>query len=267
MVCLGILAAAGLGAVGFITYFHHGEHHLHGTMESCRLKPESQIIASSLLSPCKGRELTPAKKRVLHEDAQLLVVARSDTTSIVYALYKLALHPQKTIKELREAISASLPEGETEIRTQHIQDLNILNGIINETLRLYPPIPTALWRLTPAEGVWIDEETYIPGNVVVSTPHYVLGRSEDLYERPDDFIPERWYSKREMIKYEDSCVGRPLAMLNLRMTLAKLIHTYDISLPSSMTTEEVQAAMKGNMKDNFALMPGQLNLIFKRREQ
>ncbi|EED11744.1 benzoate 4-monooxygenase cytochrome P450, putative [Talaromyces stipitatus ATCC 10500] len=271
-------------------------------MENCRLKPDSPVIASSLLSPCKDRELTPAEKRVLHGEAQLLVVAGSDTTSaaIVCALYKLALNPQITV-ELREAISASLPVDETEIRAQHIKGIDILNGIINETLRLYPPIPTALWRLTPAEGVWIDEETYIPGNVVVSTPHYVLGRSEDLYERPDDFIPERWYSKREMIKYEDSfapftigkeipfflnkpkvttntnhnsvapdigsysCVGRPLAMLNLRMTLAKLIHTYDISLPSSMTMEEVQAAMEGSMKDNFTLMPGQLNLIFKRR--
>jgi tryprostatin B 6-hydroxylase len=55
-------------------------------------------------------------------------------------------------------------------------------------------------------------------------------------------------------------------MMNLRMTLAQLVYTYDISLPASMTLDEARAAMEGNMKDNFTLMPGQLDLVFTRRE-
>jgi tryprostatin B 6-hydroxylase len=103
----------------------------------------------------------------------------SDTTSaaLTCALYELVRNPHIT-NQLREAISASLPLGEKEITAYHVQNLEILNGIINETLRLYPPVPTTLWRLTPPEGLWIDEETYIPGNVTVSTPQYVLGRSQ-----------------------------------------------------------------------------------------
>lgn len=103
----------------------------------------------------------------------------SDTTSaaLTCALYELVRNPHIT-NQLREAISASLAPGEKEITAHHVQNLEILNGIINETLRLYPPVPTTLWRLTPPEGLWIDEETYIPGNVTVSTPQYVLGRSQ-----------------------------------------------------------------------------------------
>lgn len=54
-------------------------------------------------------------------------------------------------------------------------------------------------------------------------------------------------------------------MMNLRMTLAQLVYTYDILLPVSMTMDEVKVAMEGNMKDNFTLMPGQLSLVFTRR--
>ena len=54
-------------------------------------------------------------------------------------------------------------------------------------------------------------------------------------------------------------------MMNLRMTLAQLVHTYDISFPESVTMDEAKIAMERDMKDNFTLMPGQLNLVFKRR--
>lgn len=105
----------------------------------------------------------------------------SDTTSaaLTCALYELVRNPH-IATQLRKAISMSLSPGETEINANHVRNMEILNGIINETLRLYPPAPTSLWRLTPPEGLWLDEETYIPGNVTVSTPHYVLGRSKPV---------------------------------------------------------------------------------------
>ncbi|KUL91267.1 hypothetical protein ZTR_01460 [Talaromyces verruculosus] len=175
-----------------------------GQMEMCRsTKSSSPVIASTLLEPYEKREPTPFEKNILRGEAQLLVVAGSDTTSaaLTCTLYELVRNPHITT-QLREAISASLSPGETEIGAHHVRNIDILNGIINETLRLYPPVPTTLWRLTPPEGLWIDDETYILGNVIVSTPHYVLGRSNDIYYRPNDFIPERWSSKPGLIKQD-----------------------------------------------------------------
>lgn len=132
--------------------------------------------------------------------------------------------------QLREAISASLSPGETEINAHHVRNIDILNGIINETLRLYPPVPTTLWRQTPPEGLWIDDETYIPGNMTVSTPHYVLGRSnipsapllyyfltdfllgDDIYDHPNDFLPERWSSNPELIRQDKAYVPFSVGM-------------------------------------------------------
>jgi cytochrome P450 len=50
-----------------------------------------------------------------------------------------------------------------------------LLSIINETLRLYPPAPAGVQRLTPPEGARICGR-YIPGNTVVTTPTYSVQR-------------------------------------------------------------------------------------------
>ena len=109
-------------------------------------------------------------------DARLIIVAGSDTTSatLTYLMYHLAKAPH-LITKLREELREMryLPGSETEVRD--IQDAKYLNGVINETLRLHPPVPSGLLRLTPPEGINI-EGTFIPGGVTISSPLYSMGR-------------------------------------------------------------------------------------------
>jgi tryprostatin B 6-hydroxylase len=60
-------------------------------------------------------------------------------------------------------------------------NLKHLNAVINESLRLYPPVPTTLYRQTPSEGIMIDD-VYIPGSMSVISPQYAIGRSKTLKE-------------------------------------------------------------------------------------
>ena len=66
-----------------------------------------------------------------------------------------------------------------------------MDNIINETLRLKPPVPGGLPRVTPPQGLQIDE-VYIPGDTVVGVPTYTLQRDPRYFEQPLEFIPERW---------------------------------------------------------------------------
>lgn len=58
-----------------------------------------------------------------------------------------------------------------------IQHAEHLNGAINETLRLHPPVPSGLKRKIVKEGAQIGE-AFLPGNIEFFTPMYPMGRGE-----------------------------------------------------------------------------------------
>lgn len=87
--------------------------------------------------------------------------------------YHLARSAQVFSKLRKELDSFYKPGTESEFRD--FQEATYLNGVINETLRLHPPVPGGMLRVTPPEGITIGE-TFIPGNVTISTPLYSLGR-------------------------------------------------------------------------------------------
>ena len=101
----------------------------------------------------------------------------SETTSstLTSIIHELLRNPDQ-ITLLREELDSSVTDG-ADISHQKLQYLPHLNGIINESLRLHPPVGTALQRLTPPEGITVDG-TYIPGSTTVWCPQYVIGRSE-----------------------------------------------------------------------------------------
>jgi tryprostatin B 6-hydroxylase len=135
---------------------------------------------------------------VIKDDGKFIIVAGSDTVAATlgFIFYFLAKHPEN-VNKLRQEL-APLRNADGTFARQQIQHAEHLNGVINETLRFYPPAST-IQRITPPEGIMING-TFIPGGITVFTTQYVLGRLKDSFEKPEDFIPERWYSRPEMIK-------------------------------------------------------------------
>jgi cytochrome P450 len=124
--------------------------------------------------------------RWLNGDCALIVVAGSDTTTatLTHVFYHLARSTEVFTKLRKELDSFYKPGTESEFR--ELQEAAYLNGVINETLRLHPPVPGGMLRVTPPEGITIGQ-TFIPGNVTISTPLYSLGRREILFFRGQNF--------------------------------------------------------------------------------
>ncbi|KAJ5963974.1 uncharacterized protein N7479_003850 [Penicillium vulpinum] len=206
----------------------------------------------------------PTRARWLSGDTATLVVAGSDTTApsltlLLYFLARYPMHAEKICEEIQgidrenPATLASLPH---------------LTGTINEAMRLLPAVITFSSRLTPPEGLMIDG-TFIPGNTKICAPRYTIGRP---YIHPHEFIPERWYSQPELIKDKrafapfgvgrTSCVGRHLALAQIRLVTAALVFHYRIEFASGENNGE---AVERDMKDQLTAQPGACRLVFQRR--
>lgn len=95
--------------------------------------------------------------------------------------------------------------------------------------------------------------------------------AEAIYPCATAFIPERWTTQPGLLPNRSAfapfsmgthgCIGRPLAMLNLRVTVTELLHRFDVTFAPGVDGSVVDA----NSKEHFTLVPAELNLCFSRR--
>ncbi len=109
----------------------------------------------------------------------------------------LAMLPEKQCK-LQAELDAAFSKDE-EIHIDSVAELKYLNGVVNEGLRMFSPIPPGGQVITGEEGVTIDG-TFIPGNTTVRIYHHTISRDERYFPRGDEFIPERWNDQPELLR-------------------------------------------------------------------
>ncbi len=219
-----------------------------------------------------------ASPEAMAEDSKLVIIAGSDTTSTALssALYYLTLYPA-IYNSLQTALDTAIPGGDMTWSYEVVKYLPYLEAIISETLRLKPPVPGAIHRQTPSQGLWIDDDLFVPGDVYVAVPTYALHRDTRYWgPRAEEFWPERWldtdgkfnpsHGGDAFIPFSIgsySCIGRVLAMIELRIVLSRIALNFDLAFAQGETGESFD---KG-AKDTFTLSVGELNLGFTRRDR
>ncbi|KAI0727060.1 cytochrome P450, partial [Fomitopsis betulina] len=189
----------------------------------------------------------PPPLPVLVSNVITAIIAGSDTTSasIAQALYLLTGHPS-CYKRLRAELDDSFPPGKgMPTDSAKLAKLEYLNAVINETLRLFPPLMTSLQRgPTPGSGgALLGGKMFVPEGTGLYVPPYVYHRDPRYFSpNPDSFWPERWLKTKvnsasvthNMSAYlafsagPANCVGKPLALIEMRMALAALLQAFNI---------------------------------------
>ncbi|KAH9889219.1 cytochrome P450 [Xylariomycetidae sp. FL2044] len=233
-----------------------------------KAKVETPDIMSTLLKPWEGAPIPDHGLKLLQGDSRLLIVAGSESMSstMTHVLYELVRHPEH-IEKLRQELAPCLVNGRLDL--QKVQTLPHLGCVIDETLRLHPPVPTVTPRRTPPEGITVGDR-YIAGGMTVWCPQYAIGRTESLYKQANSFVPERWSSKPDMVTNKNvfapfahgttACIGKKLALQNMRNTIAEILVGFDlepVDLGALQTFEE-------ETRDNFTMEPPALLLSFTR---
>jgi len=100
----------------------------------------------------------------LSGNAFILVLAGSETTSTTLsgATYLLTSHPDTLAKLTNEVRSAFTSADEINITSAG--QLPYLRGVLNESLRMFPPVASGLVREVPPGGAQIAGQ-YVPGGV------------------------------------------------------------------------------------------------------
>lgn len=102
-----------------------------------------------------------------------------DTIAVVlsYAFYHLAKHQEyqeRLFEEVKTVFGQTMPD---EFTSGDLGKLELLEAIINETMRIDNPVANNAGRTTPPEGIVVDG-TWIPGGVAVRVPGYAMHRSK-----------------------------------------------------------------------------------------
>ncbi|XP_068134836.1 cytochrome P450 3A29-like isoform X2 [Hyperolius riggenbachi] len=163
----------------------------------------------------------------------IFIMAGYETTSntLMFLTYLLATHPDVQTK-VQEEIDAHLPN-KAPPTYDALMQLEYLDMVIDETLRLYPATPRlerVCKQTTEINGVTI------PKGVVAVIPNFALHRDPEFWPNPEEFRPERF--SKENRKTQDpytflpfgagprNCIGMRFALINMKSVITMLLQNF-----------------------------------------
>jgi cytochrome P450 family 6 len=167
-------------------------------------------------------------------------------TTMSFALYELALHPE--IQErLRSEINDVLKKHNNEISYEAINEMPYLDQVIDETLRKYPALENLL-RKSTRDYLVPGTKHIIEKGTVVFIPVFGLHRDPEIFPNPEKFDPERFTdenkTKRHPFAYlpfgegPRNCIGLRFGVMQTRLGLISVVRNFRV-LPSADTPQTI----------------------------
>jgi len=196
----------------------------------------------NLVLAAKGNQKLSLEEMYCHADVFMLAGSETTGTALPAVSYFLLASPDKLARltfEIRDRYKS-----EVEITMESTASLQYLNACIQEALRLFPPVPVGVPRIVPVGGKTIAGY-YVTGDTRVSVHHYATYHSTANFVEPDAFLPERWIEfgkegsrfagdRREVLQPfaygPRDCIGRNMAMHEMRLILARVLLRFDLEL-------------------------------------
>jgi len=166
----------------------------------------------------------------LRDEVMTILLAGHDTTALTltYTWYLLSEHPEVE-KRVHEEIEAVVGDGEPTMAD--VRSFDVIENVVNEALRLYPPVYTMFREAT--------EDTEFNGYIVpegsaIMLSQWAMHRSERYWENPERFEPERWNRDVERPSFAyfpfgggpRHCIGKHLALLEAQLIVARTAQRY-----------------------------------------
>jgi cytochrome P450 len=172
---------------------------------------------------------------LIRDQLMTMLIAGHDTSTaaLSWTLYLLGAHPAvmaRACDEVRRVIGSERPPTYTDL-----SQLVYLEQVINESLRLYPPIHLG----SRVAAVDLSFNGYhIPAGRRVLYSIYLTHRHPDYWPEPDRFDPDRFAPGSKQTPYTflpfgggpRNCIGAAFAQVENKIVLARLLQRYDFTL-------------------------------------
>lgn len=126
----------------------------------------------------------------------IMIIAGSETSATLLSgtVYYLLKNPE-WLKKVQEELDSTFRE-ESEMSFTSLSQLKILNAVIMETFRMYPPAPTILPRHTTNGGAKVCG-IFVPPKCTVGVAQYAAYRSSRNFKNSETFVPQRFLDDPE----------------------------------------------------------------------
>ncbi|TGO39454.1 hypothetical protein BHYA_0053g00070 [Botrytis hyacinthi] len=174
--------------------------------------------------------------KIQAELLNILLAGRDTTASLLAILFMILSREQNVLEKLRKEIIGLEGRAPT---FEEIKDMKYLKWCINETMRLYPIVPTSSrvairdTVLPRGGGPDARSPTMVKKGTLIQFSSYGLHRRKDIYgEDADEFRPERWEKLRagwEYIAFSGGpriCIGQQFALMEASYTTIRILQAF-----------------------------------------
>ncbi|PQQ08175.1 cytochrome P450 71A24-like [Prunus yedoensis var. nudiflora] len=178
-----------------------------------------------------------------------MFAAGTDTTytALEWTMTELLRHP-RVMNKLQNEVRGIVGNKTDVVTEDDLVEMHYLKAVTKETLRLHPPLPLLFPRMSTRD---VEVNGYnIKANTQVFINAWRIGRDPKLYDKPEEYEPERFLNNGidykgnafELIPFgagRRACPGIQFAMAINEITLANIVHKFDWALPGEASREDL----------------------------
>ncbi|KAH0715575.1 hypothetical protein KY284_008480 [Solanum tuberosum] len=237
----------------FFKYVLEDHHHKAKGKEDCVPKDMVDVLLQLVDDPNLEVKITTDNLMGLILD---LLAGGTDTsaTTVEWAFQELMRNPNM-IEKANEELDRTIGKGRW-VEEEDLSQLPYIEAIIKETFRLHPlaPLIPPHYSIEECNVAGYD----VPKGTMVFVNIWSLGRNPNYWDRPEEFIPERFLENDINIKGNNftmlpfgsgrrRCPGYSFGIKLVGTALANLLHGFNWRLTCDIKPEEI------SMKEIYGL--------------
>ncbi|KAG7093942.1 hypothetical protein E1B28_007575 [Marasmius oreades] len=209
---------------------------------------------------------TMSDKEMMDQVLTFLGAGHETTASgLAWTLWLLAndKESQRKLREELRPLFVLCENGTRKARPSYreLKDLNWLDCVMNESLRLYPPVPMSFRQAATTDVI---DGILVPKGTIFYIPIRVVNTLKDIWgDDAEEFNPSRWlklpdtynptFSVLSFLAGPHACIGKTMAIMEMKAVLAGLIVNFEFEPGYEGQVAQPTAAVTMKPRDNMPL--------------